>query len=80
MLRSPNASRIASPKSSEYLANVVMKLPAWHAALHEAKAHVAWSGSQTDSARQAFARAAAGFRAAGHPLDEARCSALERAV
>lgn len=60
-------------QSAEYLANVVMKLPAWHAALHEAKAHVGLAAGDVAAARDEFARAAHGFRAAGHPLDEARC-------
>jgi DNA-binding SARP family transcriptional activator len=60
-------------RQSEYLANVVMRLPAWHAALHEARGHVALAAGDTQAAQQAFASAAQGFHAAGHPLDEARC-------
>jgi hypothetical protein len=60
-------------QQSEYLANVVMKLPAWYAALHEAKAHIALAAGQVADARQQFAAAAGGFHAAGHPLDAARC-------
>jgi ATP/maltotriose-dependent transcriptional regulator MalT len=63
---------------SEYLANVVMKLPAWHAALHEAKAHIALASGDDESARRGFTSAAQGFHGAGQPLDEARCSALAR--
>ena len=62
-------------RASEYLANVVMRLPAWHAALHEARGHVALAAGDRQAARRCFATAAQGFRAAGHPLDEARCSA-----
>lgn len=62
-------------RASEYLANVVMKLPAWHAALHEARAHVALARGDTASAGEGFARAAQGFRAAGQPLDAQRCNA-----
>ncbi|GAB2594960.1 hypothetical protein GCM10027034_30390 [Ramlibacter solisilvae] len=61
--------------SSEYLANVVMKLPAWHAALHEARGHVELAAGDKGSAQRDFAMAAHGFRQAGQPLDEARCSA-----
>jgi predicted negative regulator of RcsB-dependent stress response len=50
-----------------------MRLPAWHAALHEARGHVALAAGDTQAAQQAFASAAQGFHAAGHPLDEARC-------
>jgi DNA-binding SARP family transcriptional activator/tetratricopeptide (TPR) repeat protein len=65
-------------RQSEYLANVVMKLPAWHAALHEARAHVALASGETKSARSGFIHAARGFLGAGHVLDEARCSAMVR--
>jgi hypothetical protein len=61
-------------RQSEYLANVVMRLPAWHAALHEARGHVALAAGDPRTARRSFADAAQGFRAAGQPLDEARCS------
>lgn len=63
---------------SEYLANVVMKLPAWNAALREARAHVALASGDADAARQGFSAAALGFREAGHPLDEARCVAARQ--
>jgi tetratricopeptide (TPR) repeat protein len=66
-------------RASEYLANVVMKLPAWHAALHEARSHVSWAAGEKEKARSGFAKAAQGFRSAGHPLDEARCRALSAA-
>lgn len=66
-------------RQSEYLANVVMKMPAWHAALHEARAHVALASGELDSARNDFIQAARGFLSAGHVLDEARCSAIVRA-
>ncbi|MEO5669520.1 MAG: AAA family ATPase [Ramlibacter sp.] len=61
---------------SEYLANVVMKLPAWYASLHEAQAHVALAAGERDKARAEFAAAAQGFRDCGHALDEARCLRL----
>jgi tetratricopeptide (TPR) repeat protein len=60
-------------RQSEYLANVVMKLPAWHAALHEARAHVALAAGDVAAAQLGFAAAARVFHDAGHPLDEARC-------
>jgi hypothetical protein len=67
-------------KASEYLANVVMRLPAWHAALHEARAHVALAANDTAAARMGFAKAAHVFRQAGQQLDGARCShAADRA-
>ncbi|TFZ04384.1 ATP-binding protein [Ramlibacter rhizophilus] len=63
-------------QASDYLANTVMKLPAWYAALHEARAHVAWAQGDRTRARERFAAAAQGFRSAGHRLDEARCRDL----
>jgi tetratricopeptide (TPR) repeat protein len=65
-------------RQSDYLANVVMKLPAWYAALHEARAHIALASGERAAARESFAAAARGFHAAGHPLDEVRCSGLAR--
>ncbi|ROZ69354.1 AAA family ATPase [Ramlibacter sp. WS9] len=65
-------------QQSEYLANVVMKLPAWYASLHEAQAHVALAAGRRSAAREGFAAAAQGFAACGHALDQARCEALAR--
>lgn len=63
---------------SAYLANVVMKLPAWHAALHEARAHIALAAGDKEAAQRGFASAAQGFGGAGQPLDAQRCSAKAR--
>ncbi|MBA3774308.1 MAG: hypothetical protein H0X13_18010, partial [Ramlibacter sp.] len=63
---------------SDFLANTVMRLPAWYAALHEARAHVALAAGRRGAAREGFAAAALGFRACGQPLDEARCQGLAR--
>jgi len=63
-------------RASEYLANVVMKLPAWYAALHEARAHIALATGERDAARAAFSAAAQGFHGCGHALDEARCRSV----
>ena len=63
---------------SDFLANTVMKLPAWYAALQEARAHVALAAGERGAAREGFATAAQGFRACGQPLDEARCHGLAR--
>ena len=60
----------------EYLATVVMRLPAWYAAFDEVKGHRAQAGGDADAARDHFRTAAAGFGASGQPLDEARCTAL----
>jgi tetratricopeptide (TPR) repeat protein len=63
----------------EYLANVVMKLPAWYAALEEVRGHLARAyGEGPQAAADRFATAARLFRAAGHPLDAARCDAEAR--
>ncbi|HEY0844269.1 MAG TPA: AAA family ATPase [Noviherbaspirillum sp.] len=63
-------------RQSDYLANVVMKLPAWHAALHEARAYMALGSGDIDAARNHFSLAECGYRGAGQPLDEARCSTM----
>lgn len=61
---------------AEYHTNVVMRLPAWYAALDEARGHVARAEGDLQTADLQFTAAAAGFAAAGHPLDRARCAAL----
>jgi hypothetical protein len=66
-------------RASDYLANVVMKLPAWYAALHEARAHIALASGAQAAAREGFTAAAEGFHACGQPLDERRCRALAEA-
>jgi DNA-binding SARP family transcriptional activator/tetratricopeptide (TPR) repeat protein len=65
-------------RQSEFLANVVMKLPAWYAALHEARAHIALASGKEAAAREGFTAAARGFHGCGQPLDEARCHGLAR--
>jgi DNA-binding SARP family transcriptional activator len=60
-----------------YLANVVMRLPAWYAAHDEVRAHIASArGAAVDESRAQFAAAAARFRGAGHPIDAQRCERL----
>lgn len=60
-----------------YLANVVMRLPAWYAAHEEVRGHIATARApRTEEALTLFAAAAARFREAGHPLDAARCERL----
>jgi DNA-binding SARP family transcriptional activator len=61
---------------SEYLATVVMRLPAWDAALAEVKGHRAQAAGDAAAAIEYFREAAAGFRAAGQPFDEIRCTTL----
>lgn len=58
-----------------FLADVVMHLPAWDAALDEFRGHAALARGRPDEAQQRFAEAAAGFATAGQPLDAARCAA-----
>jgi DNA-binding SARP family transcriptional activator len=62
--------------AAEYLAGVVMRLPAWDAALQEIKGHHTSRDGDVAAARDHFERAAAEFAASGHPLDQARCSSL----
>jgi hypothetical protein len=60
-----------------YLANVVMRLPAWYAAHDEVRGHIAAArGGPAREAPTLFAAAAARFREAGQPLDAARCERL----
>ncbi len=60
-----------------YLADVVMRLPAWHAAHDEVRGHIGLAGGEDTLAVHAkFAAAAARFRAAGQPIDAARCDRL----
>jgi tetratricopeptide (TPR) repeat protein len=62
-----------------YLANVVMRLPAWYAAHDEVRGHIAAARApRPDEAVARFAAAAARFREAGQPLDAARCERLAR--
>ncbi len=56
-----------------YLANVVMRLPAWYAAHDEVRGHIAAARGAADESLARFAAAAARFRAAGHPIDAERC-------
>jgi tetratricopeptide (TPR) repeat protein len=60
-----------------YLANVVMRLPAWHAAHDEVRGHIAAAkGAAADETASHFAAAVARFRGAGQPVDAARCERL----
>ena len=64
-----------------YLANVVMRLPAWYAAHDEVRGHIAAArASPGDEAVTRFAAAAGRFREAGQPLDAERCERLAREV
>jgi len=60
-----------------YLANVVMRLPAWYAAHDEVRGHIAAARHKSgEAAVTRFAAAAARFREAGHPVDAERCRRL----
>ncbi len=56
-----------------YLADVVMRLPAWHAAYDEVRGHISAARGHADDARAHFGTAAMRFREAGHPVDAERC-------
>ncbi|RFO97308.1 hypothetical protein DIC66_09275 [Rhodoferax lacus] len=56
-----------------YLANVVMRLPAWYAAHDEVRGHIAAARGTDEDAMARFAAAAARFREAGQPIDADRC-------
>ncbi len=62
--------------ASEYLAKVVMRLPAWDAALDEVRGHRAQARGDAGEAEGRFLAAAAGFEASGQPLDANRCAEL----
>jgi DNA-binding SARP family transcriptional activator/tetratricopeptide (TPR) repeat protein len=57
------------------LARGVMHLPGWDAAVEEVRGHLARLAEDPVTAAAHFRAAAAGFRTAGQPLDEARCTA-----
>jgi tetratricopeptide (TPR) repeat protein len=61
-------------QASEYLADVVMRLPAWDAALEEVRGHRALARGEADAAAAHFETAATRFAASGQPLDAARCT------
>jgi len=62
---------------SAYLADVVMRLPAWHAAHDEVLGHMAVArGEGVQLAASRFTAAAERFRGAGHPIDAVRCERL----
>lgn len=56
-----------------YLADVVMRLLAWHAAHDEVRGHIAAARGDTEGARARFAAAAGRFRDAEHMIDAERC-------
>jgi DNA-binding SARP family transcriptional activator len=58
----------------KYLANVVMRLPAWYAALSEVEAQIAAARGDARTATSLFATAAQRFQEAGQPLDADRCA------
>lgn len=66
----------AYERLNTYLAGVVMRLPAWDAALAELRGHLADATGDHAAAVAAFTVAADGFAQAGQPLDVARCRAL----
>ena len=63
----------------EYLAQVVMRLPAWDAALAEVEGHRAQAGGDPGAAAR-FGHAADLFAEAGQPFDESRCRQLAAAA
>ncbi|MCL4182785.1 MAG: AAA family ATPase [Burkholderiaceae bacterium] len=80
--RAGDLERAASFEAqSAYLARVVMRLPAWHAAHAEVQAHLSLArGMGAETARRRLQAALVQFRDAGHVLDAARCAAKIRAI
>ena len=63
-----------------YLADVVMRLPAWYAAHDEVRGHIAIARSLGGDSVNWFASAATQFRQSGQPVDAARCERLAKAA
>jgi DNA-binding SARP family transcriptional activator/tetratricopeptide (TPR) repeat protein len=63
-----------------FLADVVMRLPAWDAALHEVRAHRSLAHGDMSGAAELFRRAAATFEAVGQPFDARRCNVRAAAL
>jgi tetratricopeptide (TPR) repeat protein len=75
--RAGDVDRVAQYEpAADFLANVVMRLPAWNAALEEVRGHIAQAHGDHPTAGERFQAAAVGFSAAGHPLDQRRCLEL----
>ncbi len=66
---------VAYEASCEWLADVVMQLPAWYAALDELRGHRCYAEGNLPAASIHFGEALRGFRHAGQPRDVARCEA-----
>ena len=61
-------------QASTFLAQVVMHLPAWDAALDEVRGHRSLALADSAGAASSFATASDGFARAGQPLDARRCA------
>ena len=70
------ARAIAYAQTAERLTKVIIPLPGKRAEVDELWGHVERAQGNRDGARKRFRSACAGFRAAGQPLDEARCTEL----
>ena len=57
-----------------FLAEVVMRLPGWDAALDEVRAHRRLAHGDASGAAELFRRAASTFQAVGQPFDAKRCT------
>jgi hypothetical protein len=60
-------------QKTAWLAQVVMRLPAWDAALDEVRGYTAAAAGKASRASEWFHSAARRFEVAGHPLDARRC-------
>ena len=66
---------VAYEASCEWLADVVMQLPAWYAALDEVRGHRCEAEGDLPAARAHFDQAMRCFQQAGQPRDVVRCAA-----
>lgn len=63
-------------KATVFLAEAVMRLPAWYAALDEVRGHIALAEGDATTSSDHFSKAADVYRDIGQPFDDARCRAL----
>ncbi len=71
------ASRYA--REGEMLQKVILRLPAWGAAIHEVRGCLARAAGDASAAMESFSRAREAYRRSGHALDRKRCERLIRA-
>jgi DNA-binding SARP family transcriptional activator/tetratricopeptide (TPR) repeat protein len=75
--RAGDEERMAAyEQACTFLADVVMRLPAWYAGLEEVRGHRCLATGDRVQARTHLEAAVAGFASAGQPFDRSRCEAV----